>query len=76
VVGDRYGSEPLAFSRVVRSLEGLPLRVVSQADARRNVTLVLDQDDLPSAMSRLHAEFFCTVESTSDTLMTSATAPR
>ena len=76
VVGDRYGSEPAAFSRVVRSLEGLPLRVVSQADARRNVTLVLDEDDLPSAMARLHAEFFHTGAPTPDTLMTSAAAPR
>jgi len=35
-----------------------PRRLVSQADARRNVTLVIDEDDLSSAMGRLHAEFF------------------
>ena len=46
------------FSRVVRALEGIPLRLVSQADARRNVTLVIDEDDLPRAMGQLHAEFF------------------
>jgi aspartokinase len=43
---------------VVRALEGIPLRLVSQADARRNVTLVIDEDDLPRAMGQLHAEFF------------------
>jgi aspartate kinase len=75
VVGDRYGAEPSAFSRVVRSLEGLPLRLVSQADARRNVTLVLDQDDLSPAMARLHAEFFRTTAQTTATLMTTATGP-
>ena len=36
----------------------MPLRLVSQADARRNVTLVLDEDDLPARWRRLHAEFF------------------
>jgi aspartate kinase len=58
VVGDRYGADPAAFCRVVRALEGVPLRLVSQADARRNVTLVIDEDDLSLAMDRLHAEFF------------------
>jgi len=58
VVGDRYGADPTAFCRVVRALEGVPLRLVSQADARRNVTLVIDEDDLSRAMDRLHAEFF------------------
>ncbi len=74
VVGDRYGADPLAFSRVVKALQGLPLRLVSQADARRNVTLVLDQDDLPAAMSHLHAEFFHPAAPTPATLMTSATS--
>jgi len=58
VVGEGYGTDPGAFTRVVRALEGIPLRLVSQADARRNVTLVIDEDDLPRAMAQLHAEFF------------------
>ena len=74
VVGDRYGADPLAFSRVVKALQGLPLRLVSQADARRNVTLVLDQDNLAAAMSHLHAEFFHPAVPTPATLMTSATS--
>ncbi len=74
VVGDRYGADPTAFSRVVKALHGLPLRLVSQADARRNVTLVLDQDDLPAAMSQLHAEFFHPAAPTPATLMTSASS--
>jgi aspartate kinase len=76
VVGDRYGADASAFSRVVRALDGLPLRLVSQADARRNVTLVLDQADLPRAMAQLHAEFFRQLAPTPATLMTSAAAPR
>jgi aspartokinase len=65
----------VAFTRVVRALEGLPLRLVSQADARRNVTLVLDEPDLEAAMSRLHAEFFQQAAPSPVTLMTSAAAP-
>jgi aspartate kinase len=72
VVGEGYGTEPAAFSRVVRALEGLPLRLVSQADSRRNVTLVLDEDAVGVAMSRLHAEFFGKSVATAATLMTSA----
>jgi aspartate kinase len=58
VVGEGYGTDPSAFTRVVSALRGIPLRLVSQADARRNVTLVIDEDDLPRAMGQLHAEFF------------------
>ena len=76
VVGDRYGADPRAFSRVVKALEGLPLRLVSQADARRNATVVLDEDDLRTAMARLHAEFFHQAARTPDTLMTGVAAPR
>ena len=65
VVGEGYGADPRAFARVVRALEGIPLRLVSQADARRNVTLVIDEDDLSRAMGRLHAEFFSAVANAS-----------
>ena len=70
VVGEGYGADPASFTRVVRALDGLPLRLVSQADARRNVTLVLDEGSLRQAMTRLHAEFFSKSMATADTLMT------
>jgi aspartokinase len=38
--------------------------MVSQAASRRNVTVVLDDADVPAAMGRLHAEFFAAVEAT------------
>jgi aspartate kinase len=71
VVGEGYSADPSAFVRVVRALDGLPLRLVSQADARRNVTLVLDEAALRQAMTRLHAEFFAKSVATPATLMTS-----
>jgi aspartate kinase len=57
-VGDRLRSEPAIGARVVRVLEEVPLRMISQAASRRNITVVLRQADLPHAMHRLHEEFF------------------
>ncbi|MBA2302662.1 MAG: lysine-sensitive aspartokinase 3, partial [Acidobacteria bacterium] len=46
---------------VIAAFGRLPLRMVSQAASRRNVTVVLDDADVAAAMSRLHAEFFSTI---------------
>jgi aspartokinase len=46
---------------VVTALEGIPLRMVSQAGSRRNLTFVLPQAELASAMARLHKRFFASV---------------
>jgi aspartate kinase len=57
-VGDRLRNEPEIAARVVRVLEEVPLRMISQAASRRNITVVMRQPDLPHAMQRLHEEFF------------------
>jgi aspartate kinase len=57
-VGDRLRAEPEIAARVVRVLEEVPLRMISQAASRRNITVILRQADLPHAMHRLHQEFF------------------
>ena len=57
-VGDRLRNEPEIGARVIRVLEEVPLRMISQAASRRNITVVLRQADLPYAMHRLHEEFF------------------
>ena len=57
-VGDRLRAEPEIAARVVRVLEEVPLRMISQAASRRNITVILRQADLPHAMHRLHEEFF------------------
>jgi aspartate kinase len=57
-VGDPLRSDASIAARVLRVLETVPLRMVSQAASRRNITVVLRQRDLPGAMQRLHAEFF------------------
>ena len=60
-VGDNLTREPHVAVRLIAALDGLLLRMVSQAASRRNLTVVLSDDDLPDAMSRLHEEFFAPV---------------
>ena len=57
-VGDRLRNEPEIAARVIRVLEEVPLRMISQAASRRNITVILRQSDLKHAMERLHEEFF------------------
>jgi aspartate kinase len=57
-VGDRLREEPAIAARVVAVLEEVPLRMISQAASRRNITVILRQSDLAHAMQRLHEEFF------------------
>jgi aspartate kinase len=57
-VGDRLRGEPEIAARVVTVLEEVPLRMISQAAARRNITVIMRQSDLAHAMHRLHEEFF------------------
>jgi aspartate kinase len=57
-VGDRLRDEPAIAARAVGVFEEVPLRMISQAASRRNITVILRQADLPHAMHRLHEEFF------------------
>jgi len=58
VVGDCLRSDPAMAGRVVGVLEEVPLRMISQAASRRNITVIMRQADLSHAMHRLHEEFF------------------
>ncbi len=57
-VGENLQADPALFARAVTSLERIPLRMVSQAASRRNITFVLRDADVPGAMTRLHEAFF------------------
>jgi aspartate kinase len=58
VVGENLRADPALFARAVAALDSIPLRLVSQAASRRNITFVLRDADAPEAMNRLHGEFF------------------
>jgi aspartate kinase len=57
-VGDNLRTDPGMAIRMLAMLEGVPLRMVSQAASRRNVTVVLSDRDVAAAMSRLHEAAF------------------
>jgi len=57
-VGESLRSDAALFGRAVEALGRVPLRLVSQAASRRNVTFVIRNVDVPEAMNRLHEAFF------------------
>jgi len=59
-VGDRLSADPRMAIRLLAALEGVPLKMVSQAASRRNVTVVLSDRDVATAMHRLHDAAFDT----------------
>jgi aspartate kinase len=61
-VGDSLRLDPALAVGVIAALGRLPLRMISQAASRRNVTVVLRDADVPVAMARLHDEFFAALE--------------
>jgi aspartate kinase len=58
VVGEHLRADPALFGKAVTALDRIPLRLVSQAASRRNITFVLRNSDVPHAMMRLHETFF------------------
>jgi aspartate kinase len=57
-VGENLRADPTLFARAVNALDRIPLRLVSQAASRRNITFVMRDADVPEAMKRLHQAFF------------------
>ena len=57
-VGDGLRRDPRLAMRILGSLEHFPLRMVSQAASRRNVTVVLQDSAASAAMNHLHDRFF------------------
>jgi aspartate kinase len=61
VVGEALQTDPQLIGRVLQGVGDIPIRLVSQAASRSNVTFVIRQGDLPQALGRLHAKFFAPV---------------
>ncbi|HEX5071505.1 MAG TPA: aspartate kinase [Vicinamibacterales bacterium] len=57
-VGDGLQNDPAFVGRLLDAMEGVPVRMLSQAAARRNITLVIGEADLESSLRRVHARFF------------------
>ena len=61
VVGDGLQQDPVLAAQVLMSVGDVPLRMVSQAASRRNITFVIRSADLPTALGRIHERFFAAV---------------
>ncbi len=57
-VGDGLRDDPTFVSQLLAALDGVPVRMLSQAAARRNITLVIAEADLEPALIRVHDRFF------------------
>jgi aspartokinase len=60
-VGDGLQTSPTFVGELLSALDRVPIRMVSQAAARRNITLVLAEADLSDALRRIHDRFFAEV---------------
>ena len=58
VVGEGIQGDALFVSRLLRGIGPVPIRMLSQAAERRNITIVIPDSELPGAVARVHAEFF------------------
>jgi aspartate kinase len=62
VVGEQLTTNSALAAKIIGALSDFPLRMVSQAASRRNVTAVLPQAYLTRAMTHLHQQLFATAE--------------
>ena len=56
-VGDGLQDDPSFVSHLLEAIGGVPIRMLSQAAARRNITLVIHETDLESVLRRVHDRF-------------------
>jgi aspartate kinase len=57
-VGEGLQRDPRLAAQVLSAVGDVPLRLVSQAASRRNITFVMREGDVATALSRIHAVFF------------------
>jgi aspartate kinase len=57
-VGEGLQNDPTLVTELLGATGGVPIRMVSQAAARRNITLVLRAEDLNATLQRVHERFF------------------
>jgi aspartate kinase len=55
-VGDGLQNDPTFVGRLLDAVGPVPIRMVSQAAARRNITLVIREADLAATLTRVHAK--------------------
>jgi aspartate kinase len=59
-VGEGIGRTPLVLAQLITAVSDVPVRMLSQAADRRNITMVISDRDLPGVLDRIHSAFFAT----------------
>ena len=57
-VGEGIAGDTTVLGRLLQALGPVPIRMLSQAAERRNITLVIADTELPAALARVHEAFF------------------
>jgi aspartate kinase len=57
-VGEGLQNDPTFVSELLHAIGEVPIRMVSQAASRRNITLVIREADLAKTLGRVHERFF------------------
>jgi aspartokinase len=57
-VGEGIAGDARFVGELLRALGPVPIRMLSQAAERRNITLVIADSELPTALTRVHEAFF------------------
>ncbi|MBL0173876.1 MAG: aspartate kinase [Ignavibacteria bacterium] len=61
IVGEKLKSEKGIAARVFGRLRDIPIDMISQGASEINITFVVDESSIPTAVRELHDEFFSTV---------------
>lgn len=62
LVGENIRETPQIAARVFTALGDINVRMISQGASEINITFVIDEDDVPEAVRRLHQAFFTEVD--------------
>jgi len=57
-VGEGLQTDPTFVGELLHAIGDVPLRMVSQAASRRNITFVIRAADLARTLARVHDRFF------------------
>lgn len=57
-VGEGIGRTPLVLAQLINAVSDVPVRMLSQAAERRNITMVISDRDLPQVLERIHSGVF------------------
>jgi aspartate kinase len=61
LVGERLRSEAGIAGRVFSRLHDIPIDMISHGASEINLTMVIDNEHVPEAVTELHAEFFSSI---------------